>query len=159
MHPVNPTEPTPEPAGSPLPAPHTPPAKSRVKPAFVVGGAAIVVAALAVTLWLVLSGGSITVKGGIEVPAATDFEGGCRTYGGYTDIHEGAEVLVRNQDGAVVATGKLHKGIYEGDLCLFPFTVADVPSGEDFYEVTVGDRGGPHFTEEEMEAGVELVLG
>lgn len=109
------------------------------------------------------------------------FEGmGCVADSGFDDIAEGNQVLVKNASAEVVALGELGPGefafaqpinvpeevdIYNvsvlgGDYysCVFPFNLDNVPSGENFYSVEIGNvaRGEVVFTEEELRAGIEL---
>ena len=63
-----------------------------------------------------------------------DFGKGQTCYGedGNSDIDEGAQVTIRDGDGTKVALGALGQGIARGLRgidCVFPFTVADVPTG------------------------------
>lgn len=91
----------------------------------------------------------------------------CYGDGGYDDVDSGAQVLVKNGDGKILATTTLQSGTGQtaGDVlsdggvttttsyygygssflntvvrCTFPFQV-DVPAGEKFYAVTIGSNG------------------
>lgn len=81
---------------------------------------------------------------------------------GFDDIDEGAQVLISNEEGQVIAKGYLGPGHFGHRACRFSFTVADVPSSR-FYKVKVADRGGDvTLSRKEMEAEgweVHLTLG
>jgi hypothetical protein len=89
----------------------------------------------------------------------------CAGSGGYGDIEQGMQVVVKNGDGKILATSELGRGegetarevLNEGGSssydssysssfdslvvrCTFPFEVK-VPSGETFYSVTLGSSG------------------
>lgn len=84
----------------------------------------------------------------------------CETGGGYSDIHPGTAVAVTDASGATVALGALGDGTQDGaGHCRFPFTVADVPGGGDFYGVEVSHRGKVQFKSEQLREPVELTLG
>lgn len=88
----------------------------------------------------------------------------CRGTGGYSDINEGMEVLLKSNgvtlDVARFSPGSLSRvdtptpprGVYavkSTTHCSFRFTLA-VPPGHDFYTVTVGRRGERTYTWEEI---------
>ncbi|ACV79227.1 hypothetical protein [Nakamurella multipartita] len=91
---------------------------------------------------------------------------------GYNDIRQGAQVTVK-VGGNTVAVGQLGEGQEIEDLsdvdvddiqqgagtCRYPFSIADIPGGHDFYEIQVSHRGGLTYTEEELRSGVALSLG
>lgn len=104
--------------------------------------------------------GSVTVVG--EKP---DFaigrgqQGGlgddCFTGGGYSDIAEGMEVVVKNGKNETLAIGRLSNGKFTkaGDWdrsCTFNFSVQNLPKA-DFYVVQVGRRGEKQYSLSEME--------
>jgi hypothetical protein len=77
----------------------------------------------------------------------------CAGKDGYDDIAEGAQVVVTDRSGEVVAIGALESGrmrvayvpeIYD---CVFHFVVTDVPTGRNFYGVEVGHRGSLKYEE------------
>jgi hypothetical protein len=97
----------------------------------------------------------------------------CVGTGGYGDIHDGAQVVVKDDTGATIAVGELGPGeLYAvpsgGDpepgqpgYCRFDLTVLNVPDS-DFYEIAVGTREGITYSREEMEDAsweLELSLG
>lgn len=73
---------------------------------------------------------------------------------GYSDISEGTEVTLTDQDNKVLAVGHLN-----GAGCSYAFELDNVPTGEKFYGISVSHRGTVHFTEAEMRAGPVLSLG
>lgn len=86
---------------------------------------------------------------------------GCVGQGGYDDITEGADVVVKDQNGTVVATGSLQAGTAQGGDCVYPFRVAGVPK-EAFYVVEVSHRGELHYSYAEMQGNgwtVAMTLG
>lgn len=111
--------------------------------------------------------GTITVPGGDTVQG---LEGGpgqtCRMGGGYDDIRQGAQVVVTDETGAVVALGALDSGVLDlpdaehwgTRKCAFPFTV-QAPTGRTFYGVEVSHRGRLQFTEQQLATPLELTLG
>lgn len=84
--------------------------------------------------------------------------------GDFSDIGEGTQVVVENQDAETIASGALEAGtlVDEGGetlLCSYPFTLTKVPETA-FYSILVGDgsRGGVQFTQEEMQNGPAIAL-
>ena len=83
---------------------------------------------------------------------------------GYSDIKAGTRLIVRGDDGSTAATGHLGQGSSSTPPttsphapgpqdCDFPFSIKDIPSGEEPYFVEVGDqRGGIEFAEEEADS-------
>lgn len=95
----------------------------------------------------------------------------CQGTGGYDDIQEGAQVVIKNAEGKTLAFGSLEPGEISGmppdDLaedgwsCTLPFTVSGLPT-VDTYAVTLGSRGEILYSHEDMVANdwtVELSLG
>jgi hypothetical protein len=86
----------------------------------------------------------------------------CSGMRGYDDIHAGAQVVVTDQSGTVIATGSLEAGQLLGSgadrVCRFQFQLP-VPTGKSFYGVTVSHRGTIQYTESALRAGVHLSLG
>lgn len=82
---------------------------------------------------------------------------------GYGDIGPGADVVVRDEGGDIIATGKLDEGTWAEDqpLCVLPLAAEDVPVAK-FYSVEVGQRGEMRYSHDEMEQAdftVELSIG
>lgn len=69
--------------------------------------------------------------------------------GGYDDLAAGANVVVRDGEGGIIATSKLTGGVQSSAGVTFTFT-AKVPKTE-FYEVEVSHRGGLRFSFEDLE--------
>lgn len=78
---------------------------------------------------------------------------GCRSKGGYEDIAEGAQVVVKDGAGSVLATTALGGGTQTvtdpGADCVFEFSVA-VPDAE-FYSIEVTHRGALTYSRVELE--------
>lgn len=76
----------------------------------------------------------------------------CFGDGGYSDIDEGADVTVKNQDGSIIATGRLEAGriTNQGVNCTFNFSVAGIPDAT-FYSVEVSHRGELRYSKAELE--------
>lgn len=90
----------------------------------------------------------------------THNDGSCSGTGGYNDIAEGASVQVYDAAGKVIATGVLGASDMVSSECVFTLLVPEVPTGEEFYQVEVTNRGKVTVTAEEAKAGkVALTLG
>lgn len=98
-----------------------------------------------------------------SIEGAGNSDGVCRGAGGYEDLGEGTQVVVRNESGEVIATGALGAGSlplsednsptttsYDWSPCTFPIEVTDVPDAE-FYTVEVSHRGGLTYSAAELE--------
>jgi hypothetical protein len=83
---------------------------------------------------------------------------GCAGSGGYSDIAEGAPVIVTDPAGKTVAIGQLKSGAGSAGTCIFRFDVHPVPTGLGFYGVEVSHRGRVQFKESEL-TGISLTLG
>jgi hypothetical protein len=72
---------------------------------------------------------------------------------GYGDVDEGAQVLVKNEAGSLIATGNLGVGKVEPvgryGGCVFPFSILNVPIAK-FYTIEVGDRKGVTYSAQQM---------
>ncbi len=114
------------------------------------GGALAIVVAIVVTLSLVGGGRDLTVKFALIDLDGVSCAGGT---GGYNDVGPGMSVVVRNNDGQVIGTGSLGDNgeKIESVACEWTALVEDVPSGEDYYAVTVGRRGEQVYTGDELE--------
>ncbi|MFI5713380.1 hypothetical protein [Kribbella sp. NPDC051620] len=119
---------------------------------------------------------TITVSGTITVSADSmsseqAMGGACVTDDGYSDISSGAQVRVEDSAGKVIALAALQAGhvsevfgpgtAVEGMayLCVFGFTVNDVPAEEKIYSVEVTHRGKISFTREKLNEPIALTLG
>lgn len=89
------------------------------------------------------------------------------SFDGYSDMHVGASVTVKDAAGAIVATGRVERaewvnrqnksdefGTYETAGCLLHWSVASVPITGDFLSVNVGSerRGFVNFSVPELSA-------
>lgn len=90
---------------------------------------------------------------------------GCTGTGGYTDVREGLQVVVKNEKNEILALGQLGRDNYTGEYpqvaCEFPFVIKDIPRA-DFYEIEVGKRGSLKYSVDDLrKAGwvVEFSLG
>lgn len=82
---------------------------------------------------------------------------------GYADMQQGADVVVKNQTGAVIASSHLGLGTFTegGTACRMPFDVLRVP-GATFYRIEVGNRSGVTESSAELASAgwkTELSLG
>jgi hypothetical protein len=77
-------------------------------------------------------------QGGTTAAIGTTCNGGGGT--GYDDIVQGAQVTVKNEKGAIIATGSLANGKWVREACRMPFTIPNVP-GAKFYSIEVTSRG------------------
>jgi hypothetical protein len=100
---------------------------------------------------------SYTMNGTLTLAGAqatrTDNTDGCT--GGWLrpGIKPGATVTVYDSAGKVVGLSILRSGAVTSDLdCVFPFTVADVPTGQDFYLIEVANTGKVTFAGDQAEA-------
>ena len=96
--------------------------------------------------------GSFTVSGSMTV------NGSCGS-GGYSDIRDGTQVEILNQDNKVLGVSSLNRG---SGTCVFTFTVRNIPAGERLYGASTGNsnRGVIWKTQEEaMAEGFHLTLG
>lgn len=90
---------------------------------------------------------------------------------GFDDIATGAQVVVKDASGTVIATSELQGGVLvrgaswsensiRGMACSYSFTLTDLPDGS-FYGIHVGDstRSDVQFSKAEMQAGPTLSFG
>ncbi|MGW5645049.1 hypothetical protein ACWEV3_40910 [Saccharopolyspora sp. NPDC003752] len=108
------------------------------------------------------SGDRFELQGAMTLTdGATSTTTGCAGYRGYNDITVGAGVYVYDQQGTLVASGRLTQSVHRNDgACVFGFTVPDVPGGQDFYQVEVSHRGKVPVDETTARAGMtQLTLG
>lgn len=91
---------------------------------------------------------------------SSDAAGNCHGTGGYSDLQDGAQVIVTDPAGKTVALGTLGEGV-EATVtsCLFPVNVPAVPTGLQFYGVAVTHRGSVQYSPEQLKTGVSLTLG
>lgn len=88
--------------------------------------------------------------------------GGCTGTGGYSDLREGAQVIVTDSVGKTVGVTSLGSGsLVEDQLrmrCSFLFHL-DVPGGLGFYGVEVSHRGRVQYLESQMREPLSLSIG
>ncbi|GAA1881710.1 hypothetical protein GCM10009836_73730 [Pseudonocardia ailaonensis] len=140
------------------------PRRSR-RPLAIVGGV-VGVALLAGVVAAAASGGTQDVRGTFELTdtgyLGSSFRTGssCTGSGGYRDIGAGTGVTVYDASGAIVGTGRLSTGrATSSSTCEFTFTVPDVPTGGDFYQVEISHRGKVTVDADELANGPALTLG
>jgi hypothetical protein len=140
----------------PEPITTTPPRRRKVQLVAVLAGALAVVGLAYWLFWpsTFQMDGSINLASGATTYGATTPDG-CLGYAGYADMNAGTTVTVFDETGKVVALGELQPGTDVGGLggCLFPFSIADVPSGSKFYSVEVSHRGRVTITEDVARTG------
>lgn len=126
----------------------------------IIAAVVLMLAIIGAGAWLLLANRTIDVAGDVAVAdSATPYDGSaCVTDGGFVDIRRGAQVVIKNSAGAVVATTTLGSGISKGGACTFAFNV-EVPTGSDFYGVELGRRGTVQFTADQLADGVHLTIG
>ena len=99
------------------------------------------------------AGSGHTIVGSQEVHDSSGFSladgTSCVTTGGYSDVSEGAEVIITNASGNQVGQGALGSGTISGDACIFSFTVTSVPDSSS-YGIRIGNRNTVSFTRSEM---------
>ncbi|MDQ3717171.1 MAG: hypothetical protein M3381_14355 [Actinomycetota bacterium] len=96
------------------------------------------------------------VSGGAEYGAIGSGEP-CFGTGGFDDIREGAPVVIYDESGTTVGAGQLEYARTIGRLSwVFSFTIENVSSGADLYDVEVAGRDGTTYTKAELQAGVAL---
>jgi hypothetical protein len=104
--------------------------------------------------------GSVSVQGFSETGSDDEL---CVALENYDDIAFGAQVVISDAAGKTVALGTLESGSFEdaGNQCVFPFNIPDVPLGEKFYGVHVGNdnRGVVQYTRTDLETGATISIG
>lgn len=104
---------------------------------------------------------AFTAKGALGIVAVDATTDDCSAgTGGYSDIREGASVVITDASGKKLAVGSLKEGKPYGEsrLCTFGFSIEDIPGGEGPYSVEVGSRGEVAFTEDEADS-IVISLG
>ncbi len=111
--------------------------------------------------------GTITVEGsGRSLTYGTNTSN-CRgaSGGGHSDLRPGAQVVIKDASGTIVATGRITddgKSFGSGSnitRCILPFKVEDVPAGHDFYSIEVTRRGAVTYTADEIREPMSLQIG
>ncbi|MDO7867140.1 hypothetical protein [Nocardioides jiangxiensis] len=112
---------------------------------------------------LVMLPSLVTVRGALLLSdlgdPASDDGTSCIARGGYSDIGEGTQVVVRDSGGKTVSVGSLEAGTREEayGICTYRFTVKDV-SGDWPMSVEVSHRGQIVFGKDDAD-GVVVTLG
>lgn len=95
-----------------------------------------------------------TITGLVDLEVGSTRNGStCTGAGGFSDLKEGAQVLILNEDGTTIATGSLASGTFQparGVLCTWSFTIADVPDAK-FYKAKINHRDGPSYSYADLE--------
>ncbi|MCW2776485.1 MAG: Conserved rane protein of unknown function [Frankiales bacterium] len=85
-------------------------------------------------------------------------DGDCTGTGGYSDIHSGTQVVVKDDDGKTVAKASLGHGSGSSYRCTFSFSF-DLLEGSEDYSVQVSHRGELDYTFTQLkDDGLELSL-
>lgn len=111
--------------------------------------------------------GSVTLHVTWSTVAAGD---SCSGAGSYSWLQPGTSVTISDANGKIVGTSTLRSGTafatgrsyYGADTCVFPFTLNDVPAGDDFYRVGVGNLSsdGVPFTAAQLRtSGATIAYG
>src|SRR5699024_4396606 len=77
----------------------------------------------------------------------------CSGIGGYADLGVGSGVTIRDANGTIVGVGEITDSEDVQPVCVFTFTVHDVPSGEGPYTVEISHRGKGTVTEQALADG------
>ncbi len=161
--------PAPGPAGSDVPPPwlkgQPTPTPTRNRPNVV---ALLVVGALALSAWAIVRGVEEHTLSGtvllVDLPYIDLTPGArCSGNGGYGDLRGGAQVVLADDRGDTLTTGRLSAGEFDGLGCVFSFALEDVTRA-DFYSLTVGGghRGQLQYSYDELADGdwsVQLSVG
>jgi hypothetical protein len=124
--------------------------------------AAVVVLALAgAGIYLATSSSGITVTGELQLSHRENLDGHCDTgLPGSEDIHAGAQIVVTDGGGKTLAIGRLGSGTaIKKSLCLYEFTIDDVPGDEDFYAIEVAHRDAVQFSRADLDKTIRLSIG
>jgi hypothetical protein len=130
--------------------------------------AIIVVAALAFSGWAIWRGVEEHTLTGTVLLADTVYFGvapgrPCSGERGYDDVDAGAQVVLTDDEGTTVSTGRLSEGEFDGLGCVFSFALEDVPRSE-FYGLSIASdsRGHLQYSYDELadsDWSVQLSLG
>lgn len=128
-------------------------------------GVGAVVIALAIALPLALignSGDKITVVGTFTLKSTTSIDSNgvdCQGKGGYSDISQGVQVTITDDNGKVLKAVPLSGGRQEATgVCTFTFKAA-ISGTSSNYGISVSHRGVVDFSRAQMVLGPALTLG
>lgn len=156
--------PTPTPAVAPWLAVQPAAQPPRARPNIV---ALLVVAALALSGWAIWRGVEEHTLSGTVLLVDSTYSARpgsrCTGEGGYGDLRGGAQVVLTDDRGETLSTGRLSAGEFDGLGCVFSFALEDVTRA-DFYSLSVagGQRGQLQYSYAELadaDWSVELSLG
>lgn len=99
--------------------------------------------------------GTISTPRHPESPLSTK---NCLSDAGFDDVHEGAQITLRNPSDEIIALAELESGTMTSTGCSFKFDVKAVPPGHGFYTVDVGNSFRGTYTVAEEDLGVFLTL-
>lgn len=139
----------------------SPAPKGRTRLALVAAVTALVLAIAGVVAYLATASGTVTVTGTLELSHREDIDGHCDTgLPGFTDIHGGTQIIVTDGAGKTLAIGRLGSGTaMKKSLCLYDFSITDVPGGEGFYGIEVAHRGRVQYSRADLDKPIRLSVG
>lgn len=130
--------------------------------------AVLVVAALALSGWAIWRGVEEHTLSGTVLLMDSTYYGArpgssCSGESGYGDLDGGAQVVLADDRGTTLSTGRLSDGEFDGRGCVFNFALEDVTRA-DFYGLTIagGQRGQLQYSYEELadaDWSVQLFVG
>ena len=82
----------------------------------------------------------------------------CEGKGSHADVTAGAQVLIRDGRGKLLAVGELGPGAVqvEASSCSFALTVDGVPIEKALYSLEVAHRGANHYTEKKIKEALTV---
>lgn len=110
---------------------------------------------------------TITVEGAVNLRLGQftweSSTSACWGIRGYSDLRDGAQVVVTDPDGTTVGVSRLEIGSTQFERskavgCRLIFEVK-VPAGLGFYGIEVSDRGKVQYAEPDLSEPVELTIG
>lgn len=95
-----------------------------------------------------------TVTGTLTLDDDETAQNDCVGEGGYADIEPGATVILTDESGKILGSSSLgvSSATSSGLSCVFPFTIADVPTDAAQYAVEVTHRGKVVNSRQDLEA-------
>lgn len=164
----------PAPVGYPVPPPPEPTAsRGRRTWIGIAAAAAAVIAVVGLVAFIVLRpgeseepaqpfdmSGTVRLAGGAIKTGSLPFGYKCSGAKEFQDVGPNTPILIEDEEGRLLAKGSIQSSSAPtGDECLLRFRVSDVPGGARFYRVQVGQHPQMSYTEDEIKAGVELLMG